>query len=1301
MENNRTIKFALNLILGGMLLAIPFFVFAYDDKTTHPALTQEIVKFFNKNYPELKLSDSEKKLVIQGSIEEDSGIRPLRHFYDPIYNSGLIMENKDLKNPELALILGGAKSEWESAKNWAENSRLQAGPVNTAGLLRNYFSGASDYSWKRAIYEYAWGDKKRGLESLGHVLHLLEDMTVPDHTRNDPHPTGLDASPYESWTKKFNTENINIAEKLENQKPVLLPNLNYYFDELANYSNNNFFSEDTINSIKYSQPHISVESLITLSDGITYRFGQVTHKNIGEYKLVRINKNLRTRTTEYYLKDTDNLILSDYWLLLSKQAVLHGAGVIKFFFNEVEKERENKTLYNKNRSWLNKQMDKFKNGAINFAGLVLGVSENQASQTDNLTQMESQSPSKPKISENQTEISQAPIENLVKEDIDAANNAIGEPQNKPIAVLAENQSGKQATQNPISQPAKSSNSSRNQPIMGVSGKKTMPPNPPYIITEPKEENQIFTTTTVAFKGRADLKTKIGNSFSSLYELVDELQNWAFTFVSLPQGTSTIEFFSEDEDGNKSTAKQRTIFIDSIAPSVSLTISQCNQSLSLTSCLTATTTLTIEWSSSASDRDYFIVECLNGSSACSNFNFSKTTATTTSYTVPDDNSTYTFKAKAVDIYGNIGEQQSQTVEVITRPIVINEIAWAGTSAAQDQDEWIELYNPTNKAIALSGWVLRSASDNSPYIELSGTIASKGYFILERTSSTTISDITENKIYTGALVNNGEKLELSKASTTIDQTPEISACSGWCGGTNSGNYPTMERVDPDVIGADSTNWGSNNEAIKNGKNADNFAIYGTPGKRNSLNYLITSGATLSSNKILVKSKSPYLVKSGITINSGVTLTIEPGVVIKFYDTNSYITASGAIKANGTSSEKIVFTSFKDDFYGGDLNGDSSATSPQYGNWKIISLEGAGSEFDQTIIRYGGKNSIGGWANLKVKNTSATIKNSIIEESNVYGLWLDSASGAIDNNTIKNNTHDLAAVGLYVFAGSAEIKNNAFSTNTIGIQIESGNTSALTNNTFTSNTNAAIYSISSYPTFSGNSASLNGYNGVLITGSQNANYSFSNNLVYIIDATYTVLSGKELTIDAGTIIKFKDTNASLTASGKITANGTNTSNVVFTSIYDDNYGGDTSNNGSTAPAAGDWRRIVLSGSGAASSTLNYVLAKYGGSGGFGAINVANTSITLQNSTFDNNYSRGLYLDGSSLTSISGSVFKNHQEPSAGEPAGLYLKDSTPTIANTTFENNKFGIIAEGVSSVTNGGGIITFTGNTTKTVPSNLIP
>ena len=75
-----------------------------------------------------------------------------------------------------------------------------------------------------------------------------------------------------------------------------------------------------------------------------------------------------------------------------------------------------------------------------------------------------------------------------------------------------------------------------------------------------------------------------------------------------------------------------------------------------------------------------------------------------------------------------------------PVVINEVAWAGNNAAYSADEWIELYNRTGKSINLANWILYSATDLSPYITLSGSIAAKSYYLIERSpDNATISDI----------------------------------------------------------------------------------------------------------------------------------------------------------------------------------------------------------------------------------------------------------------------------------------------------------------------------------------------------------------------------------------------------------------------------------------------------------------------------------------------------------------------------------------------------------------------------------
>ena len=77
------------------------------------------------------------------------------------------------------------------------------------------------------------------------------------------------------------------------------------------------------------------------------------------------------------------------------------------------------------------------------------------------------------------------------------------------------------------------------------------------------------------------------------------------------------------------------------------------------------------------------------------------------------------------------------------------------------------------------------------------------------------------------------------------------------------------------------------------------------------------TITNNTTWTIDNSPYVIQDSIAVASGVILTIDPGVVVKFAFYNSQLIVNGALNANGVVSQPIFFTSIKDDSVGGDTN------------------------------------------------------------------------------------------------------------------------------------------------------------------------------------------------------------------------------------------------------------------------------------------------------------------------------------------------------------------------------------------------
>ncbi|MDP3975265.1 MAG: lamin tail domain-containing protein [Candidatus Jorgensenbacteria bacterium] len=270
----------------------------------------------------------------------------MNHFYDPVHNRGLTHD------PSIDPLIN--VGTWQKSKEWAvdeenQNKTTYKVPAAIASILTaiqhrsiETISTETNFTWQQAIRYWLKGEEEKALFMLGHVVHLIEDAAVPDHARNDAHPP-TDSSPYEEWTGKFTLTNVDsgIRQRLENKTPSILGGLESYFEELANYSNNNFYSKDTVglqSGYKNPQPEFYPRKV----NGLYFAFkeGGVTEGD----QLLFLIKNysdgdniLTLPSSVVSLNDPQRLVMKDYWSRLSTKAVQYGAGVVGLFFREVER----------------------------------------------------------------------------------------------------------------------------------------------------------------------------------------------------------------------------------------------------------------------------------------------------------------------------------------------------------------------------------------------------------------------------------------------------------------------------------------------------------------------------------------------------------------------------------------------------------------------------------------------------------------------------------------------------------------------------------------------------------------------------------------------------------------------------------------------------------------------------------------------------------------------------------------------------------------------------------------------------
>ena len=221
--------------------------------------------------------------------------------------------------------------------------------------------------------------------------------------------------------------------------------------------------------------------------------------------------------------------------------------------------------------------------------------------------------------------------------------------------------------------------------------------------------------------------------------------------------------------------------------------------------------------------------------------------------------------------------------------------------------------------------------------------------------------------------------------------------------------------------------------------------------------------------ITANSPYNVIGDLEVPNGQTLTIEPGVSVEFMDYYSF-TIYGKLVAIGTENDSILFT--------------SGQMTPNPDDWEYIKFED--SSDDNSIISYAKIEyaNYGIWCD----SSSPSISNNTISNNYYYGILCKySSSPSISNNTISNNNYYGISCSYY---SSPSISNNTISNNNYsGIYCYYSSSPSISNNTISNNSSRGIYCYSSSPSISNNTISNNSSRGIYCSHSSP---SISNNTI-----------------------------------------------------------------------------------------------------------------------------------------------------------------------------------------------------------------
>lgn len=362
---------------GAIILILLLYSLTYSlEKPTHLAINEEIATRningfsldtylinqigFSKGIKEEFLKDSDKKTVLQwlgyGGIKEDEPLwRSFRHFHNPLET----WDRAGLKGSTLG----------RSSIIWAQSRDQSYGNYSWQDV-RGYFYYALTSKDKTTREKY-FAETFRG---LGQLMHLIEDASVPLHTRDDMHIIfsyegwveelrNIEPGTFNTWlgnAKSYDKSILNLPQNPLAPIPIARiidtdkytgtnPDITTNAIGIAEYSNANFLSEDT----RFADfPYPNWDSVEKTNYPITDPREPSNPVLRQYYKKVRDGETGYRLATVGFLKDyvltyfptsakilrafekpaLDANVYRDYASLLIPRAVGYSAGLLNYFF---------------------------------------------------------------------------------------------------------------------------------------------------------------------------------------------------------------------------------------------------------------------------------------------------------------------------------------------------------------------------------------------------------------------------------------------------------------------------------------------------------------------------------------------------------------------------------------------------------------------------------------------------------------------------------------------------------------------------------------------------------------------------------------------------------------------------------------------------------------------------------------------------------------------------------------------------------------------------------------------------------